>query len=57
MGATANCWPKPRNACGSSNSLQPHSCVIGVKVHMLKVKQANPAAMSQRRSTRLASSV
>src|ERR1700733_14353694 len=34
-GATANIWEKPRNACGSSNSRQPQSCVIGAKFHML----------------------
>ena len=42
VGATANCWAKPRNACGSSSSRQPQSWVIGVKRHMLSAKQAKP---------------
>ena len=54
VGATANCWAKPRNACGSSSSRQPQSWVIGVKFHMLSAKQARPNIISQRRSMRRA---
>ena len=50
VGATANCWEKPRNACGINSSRQPQSWVIGVKFHMLKVKQARPNSISQRKS-------